>query len=165
MQFHRLIFAFWDLVSNREFDKRSKHLFCGDHLKIFILFSLDYFIVDIFRRKLMLVTLYTLRVKGSSMPWTNRQRESSWLRISPPTTPRGVSLLATCDWTFSPSLSHPPPPPPPPPTIPRGESLPATCPFMIDASTRFNDLLSLSYVATEWSWPGRSDTVRLLWRN
>ena len=163
MQFHRLIFAFWDLVSNREFDKRSKHLFCGDHLKIFILFSLDYFIVDIFRRKLMLVTLYTLRVKGSSMPWTNRQRESSWLRIPPPPPPEAQVYWQLVTGHFP--LPFLTPPPPPPPTIPRGESLPATCPFMIDASTRFNDLLSLSYVATEWSWPGRSDTVRLLWRN
>ena len=56
------------------------------------------------------------------MPWTNRLRESSGLRIlSLP--PRGVSLLATAyDSTFFPSLSQ----------------LPATCPFMIDASTRFN---------------------------
>ena len=48
------------------------------------------------------------------MPWTNRLRESSGLRIlSLP--PRGVSLLATAyDSTFSPSLSPPTPPPPPP---------------------------------------------------
>ena len=40
------------------------------------------------------------------MPWTNRLRESSGLRIlSLP--PRGVSLLATAyDWTFFPSLSQ-----------------------------------------------------------
>ena len=75
------------------------------------------------------------------MPWTNRLRESSGLRIlSLP--PRGVSLLATAyDSTFFPSLSHPTPPPPHP--APRGESLPATCPFMIDASTRFNDFSPL----------------------
>ena len=49
------------------------------------------------------------------MPWTNRLRESSGLRIlSLP--PRGVSLLATAyDSTFFPSLSHPTPPPPPTP--------------------------------------------------
>ena len=52
------------------------------------------------------------------MPWTNRVRENSGLRI----------------------LFLPPPPPhqlhPP---APRGESLPATCLCMIDSSTRFND--------------------------
>ena len=51
------------------------------------------------------------------MPWTNRVRENSGLRI----------------------LFLPPPPPPTAPPAPRGESLPATCLCMIDSSTRFND--------------------------
>ena len=60
-------------------------------------------------------------VKGTSMPWTNRLRESSELRIL--------------------SLPPPPPPPPPPAAPPPPESLPATCLCMIDSSTRFNDFI------------------------
>ena len=74
------------------------------------------------------------------MPWTNRLRESSGLRILslPPPRREFASNSLWLDSFPIPFSPHPTPPP-----APRGESLPATCPFMIDASTRFNDFSPL----------------------
>ena len=77
------------------------------------------------------------------MPWTNRVRENSGLRIlflpppPPPTAPRRefTSNNLRLDIFPIPFIPFPPPHPP----APRGESLPAICLCMIDSSTRFND--------------------------